>query len=340
MQRPRELPQECVSASGLGRTGRLGGGGSGVGGSGQAAALVRPARIQATATAPAPVPALRPWVGLAGRQALHPGIQDPVRLQAYGLRRCWRSATASSRTFGRCRLTAHHHLGGGSRSGTSRRSCRRPAPAALIGARLTSPADGASRDRATGGSPADRRTAGGPTEPIAALPGGPPSRSPHCRGAHRADRRTAGGPTEPIAALPGGPPSRSPHCRGAHRADRRTAGGPTEPIAALPGGPPSRSPHCRGAHRADRHCRARRADRLTAGPHRADRAEPAASSSTPPTSGPVPVGTRTRADQKCRAFSTADATVGTMPSSRNAGMKQTINGSTLRTPTRRAASST
>ena len=44
--------------------------------------------------------------------------------------------------------------------------------------------------------------------------------------------------------------------------------------------------------------------------------------------------------QKCRAFSTADATVGTMPSSRNAGMKQTINGSTLRTPTRRAASST
>ena len=48
----------------------------------------------------------------------------------------------------------------------------------------------------------------------------------------------------------------------------------------------------------------------------------------------------TRPPQKCNAFSTAEATVGTMPSSRNAGMKQTISGSTLRTPTRRAASST
>lgn len=44
--------------------------------------------------------------------------------------------------------------------------------------------------------------------------------------------------------------------------------------------------------------------------------------------------------QKCNALSTADATVGTIPSSRNAGMKQTISGSTLRTPTLRAAAST
>ena len=44
--------------------------------------------------------------------------------------------------------------------------------------------------------------------------------------------------------------------------------------------------------------------------------------------------------QNCSAFMIAEATVGTTPSSRNAGMKQVISGSTLRTPTRRAAAST
>lgn len=45
-------------------------------------------------------------------------------------------------------------------------------------------------------------------------------------------------------------------------------------------------------------------------------------------------------DYQANAFINDDATVGTTPSSRNAGMKHSISGSTLRTPTRRAAAST